>query len=167
MSGYPIQRKKSRSRRFCENSGDKNPAIKKNPKSRGLKPETQKKNPQSRGFSKNLGDFHKILKKFRWSENRKNQKFLLTFSLGIFWDFLGIFRDFQIPIRIPEILHSGFFRDYQIPIPIPGVSGFSGFFNLAQNKKFRDSGSRKNSIPKPTLVMMIKFDNQNESNALI
>ena len=32
------------------------------------------------------------------------------------------------------IFHSGFFRDFQIPIPIPRISGFLGFFDLAQNK---------------------------------
>ena len=57
-------------------------------------------------------DFQKIPKKSRCSENRKNPKF----GFRDFWDFqLGIFRDFQIP----------------------GNLGFSGFFDLAQNKKFR------------------------------
>ena len=31
----------------------------------------------------------------------------------------------------------GFFRDFQIPIPIPGIPRFSGFSDLAQNKKSR------------------------------
>ena len=44
---------------------------------------------------------------------------------------------------------SGFFtRDFQIPILIPEISGFSEFFDLAQNKK-----SRKNPILKPTLIL--------------
>ena len=34
-------------------------------------------------------------------------------------------------------IFSRFFRGFKISIPIPGISGFSGFFNLAQNKKSR------------------------------
>ena len=40
-------------------------------------------------------------------------------------------RDFEIF----RILHSGLFRAFHIPIPILGISGFSGFFDLAQCKK--------------------------------
>ena len=58
-----------------------------------------------------------------------------NFALGIF---SGFFRGFQIPIPIPRIFGisvSGFSRDFQIPIPISGILGFSGFFDLAQDKK--------------------------------
>ena len=34
------------------------------------------KKPESRGFTKNSGVFHKIPRKSRWSENRKDEKFL-------------------------------------------------------------------------------------------
>ena len=89
------------------------------------------------------------------------------FSGFFFRDFFGIFQRFKNPDPDPRdfgifgIFLSGFFRDFQIPIPIPGISGFSGFFDLAQNKKsrsripgigIRDSGSRKNPIPKQTLI---------------
>ena len=55
-----------------------------------------------------------------------------------------------------------FFEIFKIYIPIPGILEFSGFFDSAQNKKFRswilgigiwDSGSRTNPISKPTLVI--------------
>ena len=59
-----------------------------------------------------------------------------------FRDFvLGIFSRFSNPDPDPRdfeifgIFHLGFSRDFQILIP--GISGFSGFFDLAQNKKFR------------------------------
>ena len=61
-----------------------------------------------------------------------------------FRDFLEIFSGFSNPnpdtrnFVIFGILRSGFFgifRGFKIPIPIPGILGFSGFFDLAQNKK--------------------------------
>ena len=44
-------------------------------------------------------------------------------------------RGFCDNLEIKKIFHSGFFRDFKIPIPIPVISVFSGFFDLAHNKK--------------------------------
>ena len=56
-----------------------------------------------------------------------------------------------------NISRVGFLSGYPIPrkkiaIPIPGILGFSGFFDLAQNKNW---GSWKDPIPKPTLNIRI------------
>ena len=65
---------------------------------------------------------------------------------------------FFIPGISPEF-SLRIFRDFQIPIRIPGISGFS---DLAQNLKVphRDSESLKYPIPKPTVVLgpVLKFD---------
>ena len=59
-----------------------------------------------------------------------------------------------------------FTQDFQFSIPIPGISGFSGFFDLARKKipipnpRDRDSGSRKNPIPEPTLLYRNQSDNR-------
>ena len=78
-------------------------------------------------------------------------------------NFSGLFRAFPIPIPgISEF--SGFctwdflefFRGFQIPIPIPGISGF---FETLKSRftGFRDWGSRKNPILKPTLPIFISI----------
>ena len=55
--------------------------------------------------------------------------------------------------RIPWNLHWNF-QKFQIPIPIPGISGFSGFFDLTQNKKNPDPEA--NSAPK--VLYMYKWN---------
>ena len=73
------------------------------------------------------------------------------FSRDFFWIF-WIFSSFSNSDPDPRdfgIFQSGFFRDFKIPILIPEVSRFSEFFDLALNKK---SQSRKNPILKRTLL---------------
>ena len=62
------------------------------------------------------------------------------------------------PRDIPKVKNPGDFRDFSLGL----FSGISGFFDLARNKEswsripgigIRDSRSRKNPIPKPTLVL--------------
>ena len=160
MLGYPISRKIPIPKIKIPNPGDF--------------PEKINPNPRDLGISYS-GFFRAFLGIFGIFESRSRSPGFSGFSTRDFFrDFLGIFsgfsRDFS-GFSNPDPDHRDFldFRDFllgifsrfprafQIPIPIPGILGF---IHLAQNKKsrslipgirIRDSVSRKNPIPKPTL----------------
>ena len=110
-----------------------------------------RKNPDGQKIVKNQNFFLYFLKVFQiFVENPRDipKKLIpipeiLRFSRFSTQDFLGIFSGFPNPNPDPRdfgifgISHSGFFRGFKILILIPEVSGFSGFFDLAQNKKSR------------------------------
>ena len=107
--------------------------------------------------------------------SRRNKSRSQDFPLGIFSGFsrfsspdpdsrdLGIFRNLH------SIRFFGIFSRFYIPIP--GVSGYLGFFTgifvifisrsqwtiWIPNPRYRDSGSRKNPIPKPSLSSSVKL----------